>query len=106
MLLSLRPVGTALNFNLIVSQKRLPPGSFHLTSTEISPAGRKPLTHLAPKKTVLFQTATELFVTNKIAINGQSNDTKVYDNYHYRHHHCNILHLPSIIDISSPRVCL
>lgn len=53
-LLSLRPAGTALNFNVIVTQKQLPPGSFHLTSTEISPAGRKPLAHLAPKEPALF----------------------------------------------------
>lgn len=93
-------MGTALNFNLIISQKQLPPGSLHLTSTEISLAGRKPLTYLAPKKTVLFQTATELLVTNKIAIKRQSSDTKVYENYHY--HHYNILHLACIIDMFPP----
>lgn len=96
-------MGTDLRFNLTICQKQLPPRSLHLTSTEISPAGWKPFTHLAPKKTVLFQTAIEVFVTNKIAIEGQSNDTKVYENYHQ---HCNILRLASIVDVSSPSFCL
>lgn len=39
----------------------------------------------------MFQTATELFVANKIAIKGQSNDTKV-----------NVLHWDCIMDITPP----
>lgn len=83
MLLSLRPVGTALNFILIISQKQLLPSSLHLTNTEISPVSRKPLTHLAPKKTPLFQTATELFVTNKTATKEQSKDTELSSLMYY-----------------------
>jgi len=53
------------------------------------------LTYLAPKKTILFPTATGSFVTDKIAIKGQSNDTKVHEN---DHHHGNMLHCACIID--------